>query len=1141
VLPLHGKLSPEEQSAVFEISPNGKRKIVFSTNVAETSVTIPGIIYVIDSGMVKEKFYDAKKNMSILEKKFINQSSANQRKGRAGRTAPGVVHRLYSEDDFNLMEEFKLPEISRIHLDEVILKLIQMGIKDFLEFNFIEKPPQGALEKALETLVNHGAVDKKSMKMTEFGKLVLDLSLPTETTKFLFEGMKNGVFKEVLIIVSMLSVSNSVFWRGNASTEQEALEKKFSFCHERGDFFTYLNVFNAFFKNSKNQSKWCAKNFINKKAMSLCQNKMKEINRIWKNNKFIEKIPKRIFQTEETVESKIIRAATSAFFSNLCYSNGQKNGYNILSLDINAIIHPASSLYISSKDSKILLYHQFSKTSQFFIRDLIETDKSFVIEEVSKEFLEKIKLEEKEIHELKISDLGNLIISKLRTENEIKALEKQYQCVLNISSNSISTWISKKKQNTLEASLKKIIDTTKSELEKESFKFNIQEYGIQAIVQGGGMVSDILLNDEFDVISLSKLPKNISKKEIANLFTKFGQIRKIELFESSKHSWGYIHFESKESAKKALNQMDGYHFNNETISVQIKKDSEEMIESVLTKSIDVRWFSGVSSNPVFIKFSSSQNSSAQYAAGNFGCVLDKKNENSVIIFKPTMDEIEYRKLFSRFGLIESISSNRAEEKIEDQDLLIFYKELYTLFEQFGAISQFIEIPMNAKEGRKQNPLKIVRIDYEEIESVKRATQSEKQIFHDKILHVNADTRYELKISNEMAKFLKKPMNDCFSEIRKKYGNNIQIKENTGRLNTTIIIKATYYSKEVLKAANNQLSSIFKFQSVSFPFEFVDSILSKDGEKDLYEIQKKFSVYISREKFATILRVYGNKNNVDDAIKDLNSYLQTLKHKFHKRMKVKKGSFKKIFGDLNLKTIKEKYQLQDFHFELTKNEITLVGSQDSVFKVVNLINETLLLIKNDQITDECDVCMDDIDNGYKLLLCGHKFCKECIIHKINSSISNFSTEYPIKCPLCPEIILVKDLENLLSSESMDQVCSAGFRKYQTQHDEYSFCITESCSFFKVPSNFFHDCPKCGKSFCVKCKKLPHSGLTCKEANDNDFLFERYKLEAGIKKCPKCQKDIEKNMGCNHMSCIMCKHEFCWICMANWQSSHYQCPQ
>jgi hypothetical protein len=86
--------------------------------------------------------------------------------------------------------------------------------------------------------------------------------------------------------------------------------------------------------------------------------------------------------------------------------------------------------------------------------------------------------------------------------------------------------------------------------------------------------------------------------------------------------------------------------------------------------------------------------------------------------------------------------------------------------------------------------------------------------------------------------------------------------------------------------------------------------------------------LAREKFATILRVYGNKNTID-ATKDLSSYLQTLKDKFHKRMKVKKGSFKKIFGDLNIKTIKEKYKIQDFHFELTKNEITLVGSQDSV--------------------------------------------------------------------------------------------------------------------------------------------------------------------------------------------------------------------
>jgi HrpA-like RNA helicase len=827
VLPLHGKLPPDEQSLVLEPTPKGKRKIVFSTNVAESSVTIPGISYVIDSGMVKENFYDLQKNMSILEKQFISQCSAKQRKGRAGRTGPGIVHRMYSVDDYELMEEFKIPEMFRIHLDEVVLKLIQMGIKNFLDFNFIEAPPEGSLEKALETVVNLGAVDKKTMKITPFGKLVFEMSLKTEITKFLFEGMKNDAFNEALIIVSMLTVSNMIFWRGNSLKEQqESEQKKISFSHEKGDLFTYLNVFNKFSQcaKDKDQSKWCVQNYINKKAMLMAKNKMKEIRKMWELNQFVKKTPKRIFETEEKVETKLIRAATSAFYSNLCISNGNMlNGYNILSLDLNAIIHPSSSLYAVPQNPKFVIYHQFLKTSQLFVKDLLETEKSIILQEVPKEFLESTKLEEKEIKELIISDLETLVTTKLKSQKDLKTLGDENQCMFTVSTGSISTWIPKYNYNNVETKLKEIISSTKESLKLQNFPHFIEEFGIKVIVSHGGIVSDIHFEDDFDTILISKLPNTTTKKDLLDLLSRFGQLNQIELLHSkNKNSWAYITFDKKESAKLALTELNGF---EQPFSIQIKIDP---LQHASPKSIQIRWYVGEPISPAFIEFKSEVDA---YKAVGLGAKLSTKGDkrNTIYIPKPSQDEIEYKKYYSGFGSVNYVSIKR--KPVDESELDVdFYKQLYSMFEKFGTITQFINIPVGN--------LRIVRIGYTNLESVKKSTQNSFLNIKGLKLHVDVDSSYDFKLETAMYNFMKKTIESCISEIEKQYGNYIKIKIQPKGKYTSVVIRSNFNSKLTWML---QMKNFPKF-SLLFWFHFHKNLFFQNPEK------RKFQKFNRSTKF-----------------------------------------------------------------------------------------------------------------------------------------------------------------------------------------------------------------------------------------------------------------------------------------------------
>ena len=222
-LPLHGKLHPEDQQKIFQHT-SGKRKIIFATNCAETSITIPGIKFVIDSGMVKEMQYDAKRNMNSLNVRPINKSSAQQRRGRAGRLEAGKCFRLYSEEDFHKMDDRSTPEILRVHLGQAILKLMELGIDDPTEFDFVESPPIESLRSACQSLMSLGAVLDGCL--TDLGRNMARLPIEPRLAKLLIVGINEGVGKEAMILASVATVNGSIFFRMGTEEEKRQHDMK---------------------------------------------------------------------------------------------------------------------------------------------------------------------------------------------------------------------------------------------------------------------------------------------------------------------------------------------------------------------------------------------------------------------------------------------------------------------------------------------------------------------------------------------------------------------------------------------------------------------------------------------------------------------------------------------------------------------------------------------------------------------------------------------------------------------------------------------------------------------------------------------------------------------------------------------------
>ncbi|XP_023759041.1 pre-mRNA-splicing factor ATP-dependent RNA helicase DEAH1 isoform X1 [Lactuca sativa] len=213
ICPIYANLPTELQAKVFEPTPQGARKVVLATNIAETSLTIDGIKYVIDPGFVKMNFYDPRTGMESLKIIPISKASANQRAGRSGRTGPGKCFRLYTAYTYyNELDDNSVPEIQRTNLANVVLSLTSLGIDDLLKFDFMDPPPSEAVLKALELLFALGALNKYG-ELTKVGRKMAEFPLDPMLSKMIVASDKYKCSDEIITIAAMLSIENSVFYR----------------------------------------------------------------------------------------------------------------------------------------------------------------------------------------------------------------------------------------------------------------------------------------------------------------------------------------------------------------------------------------------------------------------------------------------------------------------------------------------------------------------------------------------------------------------------------------------------------------------------------------------------------------------------------------------------------------------------------------------------------------------------------------------------------------------------------------------------------------------------------------------------------------------------------------------------------------
>lgn len=376
IIPLYSTLPPNLQQRIFESAPPNKpnggigRKTVVSTNIAETSLTIDGVVFVIDPGFSKQKVYNPRIRVESLLVSAISKASAQQRAGRAGRTKPGKCFRLYTEKAYKSeMQSNTYPEILRSNLGTVVLQLKKLGIDDLVHFDFMDPPAPETLMRALELLNYLSALDDDG-DLTELGSMMADFPLDPQLAKMVIASTDHNCSNEALSIVAMLSVQQ-VFMRPNDSKKQ-ADEAKMKFAHIDGDHLTLLNVYHAF-KQNHEDVQWCYDNFLNLRSLKQADNVRQQLARIM--DRFNLKRTSTDFNSREYYVN-IRKSLVTGFFMQIAHL--ERTGHYLTVKDNQVVqLHPSTCL---DHKPEWVLYNEFVLTTKNYIRTCTDVKADWLIQ-----------------------------------------------------------------------------------------------------------------------------------------------------------------------------------------------------------------------------------------------------------------------------------------------------------------------------------------------------------------------------------------------------------------------------------------------------------------------------------------------------------------------------------------------------------------------------------------------------------------------------------------------------------------------------------------------------------------------------------------------------------------------------------------
>jgi len=370
VLPIYANLPTDMQAKIFEKTPEGARKVVLATNIAETSITIDNIVYVIDPGFCKQNTFNPKTGMESLIITPCSKASANQRAGRGGRVKPGKCFRLYTKWSFeNEMDDNNAPEIQRTNLGSVVLMLKSLGVDDLLHFDFMDAPPPETLIKALEQLYALSALNDKG-ELTKLGRRMAEFPMDPMMSKMLVQSEKYKVVDEIVTICGMLGVGAAVFYRPKDRAIHADNARK-NFNRPGGDHLSLLNVYKQW-EDTNYSINWCFENYVQHRSMKRARDIREQL------VDMLEKVEIELTSDPQNIDG-IRKATTSGYFYHVAKLT-KSGSFKTVKQPHTVEIHPTSCLFMKEVPPKMVCYHELVLTTKEYMRQVIEIKPEWLTE-----------------------------------------------------------------------------------------------------------------------------------------------------------------------------------------------------------------------------------------------------------------------------------------------------------------------------------------------------------------------------------------------------------------------------------------------------------------------------------------------------------------------------------------------------------------------------------------------------------------------------------------------------------------------------------------------------------------------------------------------------------------------------------------
>ena len=1180
-LPLHGKLRQEEQRRVFK-EDVGKRKVIFATNCAETSITIPGIRYVVDTGMVKEMTFDPKRNKSSLEVTTIHKSSAEQRRGRAGRTQAGKCFRLYSEEEYMAMEDRSRPEILRVHLAQAMLKLMELGIENVTEFEFVESPSLESIKRALEDLELLGAT--ANGQLTELGHKIARVPLEPRIAKLLFDGIDQGVGAEALALAAIATVSGSVFFRMGSEEEKHIADsRKVGFCHNGGDLLTLLEVYRQHLKQPKGKrNKWAFDNSLNAKSLRLADEAIKEIKLALKHELNI-RVPDAIEQNDNT-DFKLQRILVSCYAANLCVFTGhQKAGYKVMSFNQCAQLHPSSALKFLGETPQLIVFEQLLKTSRDFVVNATPVEERWLHEMIS-EGTVKYDFEEMKstvLTEVALPcsrDLMMLAFGGFRRRMIDQVEEKVSKCCdgslvvieKNEESGQVKIFVPPihivKALSVVGRHLEENRKLLRDEQKEEYLKEDCQS---SRIVWGqGGEVQELLMPHMYQTVTVGEI-RDGNALVVLDYLKSFGDIVKHSFKEQNGKMRLFATFKHSEHAAMAVKGSSIHPLGMDEKVKPAQAMSDSTRAQVLQFKVKAKWVRRPAKGTGSIEFFNYDDFSRTLRSLSFHSLMIKSKP---VIFQA--DRLREGQLFMR-GLHPETSTDDVKSAVERRVPSVKPKNVFihrmaefdTSHETLAQQKLSFEECLNtfATEGqffvhlRKPYPKDfdghayLTFQDAEEARAVVEGLNGER-IFDIGIVTLEPILSTTLLCSKSVFTIIEDELHAVGKELDMTFDKKLVMKVNNQRKDNRISIEIQSDCREHFIRATTVFNEILNGDRIDCKISKTLEILMTNQVKDVLQaIEKDTGTVINQDWKNRVVRIHGSEASRESAKLAINKFLDDSiagnNHPWEIRLRgpsKPRGLLKALFNrfGVDLKGLQDVPGVQKIHVEF-RNHVLKIQSSDEARETINcyveecsknLPKESSLLPSEGQTQLTCGICLCDVDDTtdlYRLACCGHSYDKGCVILQMKSA------EFPLKCVRedCEEFLVWKDLQNLLSEKERKKLAVSALNEYAKRNPEIvKYCPTADCGMvYRVSTEGRRfTCCVCLAEICTSCQMQWHDGLTCamfKSGRQVEGRLEDWMMKdpRNRKICPKCKTPIEKIAGCNHMTCSECKSHMCWLCL------------